>query len=249
MSDQAHGRSGGGSSLRVLAWETTRQCNLDCMHCRASASRGKPSNELSTDEGRRLILDVAARAKPLLILSGGEPLMRPDIFDLARVATDAGLKTVLATSRAPVDPDLAGDGQEGHRYLALTIKQLLADGGFKGRKVVSALPADRLRITSLRLADADAPRVEKALRQEASERFGLDPRRDVINYMLAGNVRHDGFLIGHGLVQPLQLDIFRERNFHRIFKRQILVAVERGNHALGRFLLAACGLCGGSLRR
>jgi len=98
MNEKPQNRPGADVPLRVVAWETTRQCNLDCIHCRAAASHGRPENELTTQEGRGLILQIAERAKPLLILSGGEPLMRPDIFDLARIASNAGLKTVLATN-------------------------------------------------------------------------------------------------------------------------------------------------------
>jgi MoaA/NifB/PqqE/SkfB family radical SAM enzyme len=70
-------------SLRLVAWETTRNCNLSCVHCRASATQGPYSGELDTPEAYRLLDQIAEVAKPIVILTGGEPLLRPDIFDVA----------------------------------------------------------------------------------------------------------------------------------------------------------------------
>ena len=71
------------SSLRLVAWETTRNCNLDCIHCRASATSGPYSGELDTAEAYLLLDQIAEVAKPIIILTGGEPLLRDDIFDIA----------------------------------------------------------------------------------------------------------------------------------------------------------------------
>ncbi len=108
---------------------------------------------------------------------------------MVQVAVCEDRLRLLAARRLPVDPQVAWDTAEGRRVLALSIRQLLAGGDFRGRKVISALPIDRFRITSLRLAEAEAFQAEKALRREATERFGLDPREDSINYLLAGSVR------------------------------------------------------------
>ena len=69
------------SAPRVVAWEVTRSCNLACAHCRASALHGPYEGELSTAECLELVGRIAATGKPILILTGGEPLLRPDIFD------------------------------------------------------------------------------------------------------------------------------------------------------------------------
>jgi type IV pilus assembly protein PilM len=97
----------------------------------------------------------------------------------------------LAVQMVPLDRSLAGDNTSRRQALVQTIRQLLAEGGFRGRNVVSAVPVDTMRITSLRLADAEAPDVDRALRTEAAERFGLDPQVDAVNYLLAGSV-HQG---------------------------------------------------------
>ncbi|NIU08898.1 MAG: radical SAM protein, partial [Phycisphaerae bacterium] len=67
----------------MIAWEVTRTCNLSCIHCRA-ASVDKPyPNEFTTEECFKLLDEVAAFASPIMILTGGEPLLRPDIFEIA----------------------------------------------------------------------------------------------------------------------------------------------------------------------
>ena len=84
------------AALRLVAWETTRNCNLNCAHCRASATMESYSGELDTDASFRLLDQIAEVGRPIVILTGGEPLLRPDIFDIARYGTDKGLRMVMA---------------------------------------------------------------------------------------------------------------------------------------------------------
>jgi heme b synthase len=98
---------GEGSSLRLVAWETTRNCNLSCIHCRASATLGPHEGELDTKEGFRLLDQIAEVGKPIVILTGGEPLLRPDIFDLAQYGTRLGLRMVMAPNGTLITEDIA----------------------------------------------------------------------------------------------------------------------------------------------
>jgi len=82
--------------LRMVAWEVTRSCNLSCVHCRAGAERGPYAGEFDTEECRRLIDDIASFSSPVIILTGGEPLLREDIYDLASHGTARGLRMVIA---------------------------------------------------------------------------------------------------------------------------------------------------------
>src|SRR5512139_2739586 len=84
--------------LRMVAWELTRKCNLACVHCRASSERGPYAGELTTEECLRVMDEMAFFSKPVIILTGGEPLLRPDIFDLARYGTEKGFRMVMATN-------------------------------------------------------------------------------------------------------------------------------------------------------
>ncbi len=84
------------ADLRLVAWETTRNCNLTCVHCRASATNGPYAGELDTQAALRLLDQIALVGKPIVILTGGEPLLRPDIFDIAKYGTAKGLRMVMA---------------------------------------------------------------------------------------------------------------------------------------------------------
>jgi heme b synthase len=84
--------------LRMVAWELTRACNLACIHCRASSERGPSPGELTTEECMRVMDEIASFSKPVIILTGGEPLLRPDIFDLARYGSNRGFRMVMATN-------------------------------------------------------------------------------------------------------------------------------------------------------
>jgi len=93
---------------RLIFWETTAGCNLACIHCRRiTVANQLLPQDLSTAEAFRLIDQVAAFARPIFILSGGEPLFRPDIFDIARHASDAGLIVALATNGTLIDAGVA----------------------------------------------------------------------------------------------------------------------------------------------
>jgi heme b synthase len=95
------------AKLRLVAWELTRRCNLYCAHCRASAARGPYPGELTTSECYQVIDQIAQLGKPILILSGGEPLLRNDFFDIASYATGKGLRTVLGTNGTIIDSQMA----------------------------------------------------------------------------------------------------------------------------------------------
>ncbi len=94
---QEHSSAGQAAPLlRMIAWEVTRSCNLNCVHCRAGAERGPYARELGTEESIRLIDDIASFSSPVIILTGGEPLLREDIYDLASHGTARGLRMVIA---------------------------------------------------------------------------------------------------------------------------------------------------------
>lgn len=96
------------SPPRLVFWETTVGCNLECKHCRRlEVSHELMKTDLSTAEGRTLIDQIAAVGRPVLVFSGGEPLMRPDIFELAGYAKQRRLLVALATNGTMVDEPTA----------------------------------------------------------------------------------------------------------------------------------------------
>lgn len=94
--------------LQLVAWEITRKCNLRCAHCRASSENTDYEEELSLQECYRLIDDISSIGKPILILSGGEPLARSDVFDIGKYGVSKGLRVVMGTNGTLVNPEVAG---------------------------------------------------------------------------------------------------------------------------------------------
>ena len=95
------------STLRMVAWEVTRSCNLACVHCRASSVCGPYEGELDTAACHRLLDEIAAFSSPVIILTGGEPLLRPDIWEIAAYGDRKGLRMVMATNGTLVTEDIA----------------------------------------------------------------------------------------------------------------------------------------------
>jgi AdoMet-dependent heme synthase len=105
----ASGKHPGGpgkNTLRLVAWETTRRCNLACKHCRAVAEDHPYDNELSTKEAFTLLDQIRETGTPIIILTGGEPLLREDIFDIAAYGTKIGLRMVMAPNGTLITPDI-----------------------------------------------------------------------------------------------------------------------------------------------
>lgn len=86
----------------IVIWEVTQACDLVCAHCRACAQPLRHPEELSTDEARRLIDAIAAMQVPVFVLSGGDPLKRPDIYEIVAYATRRGVRTSLTPSATPL---------------------------------------------------------------------------------------------------------------------------------------------------
>ena len=109
--------------LRLLFWETTAGYNLECVHCRRlDVSKQLMQNDLNTEQARQFIRNLAGFAKPILVLSGGEPLFRPDIFELAVEARNSGLAVALATNGTLIDEPMANKiVDSGIRRVAISI--------------------------------------------------------------------------------------------------------------------------------
>lgn len=102
------GARNGENELRLVFWETTAGCNLECIHCRRlDVAHEMMRSDLTTQEAFRLVEQIAEVGNPILILSGGEPLIRPDILDIARHAKGRGLMVSLATNGTLITSKLA----------------------------------------------------------------------------------------------------------------------------------------------
>lgn len=120
-------------NLRMIAWELTRSCNLSCLHCRASSKYGPYPSELTTEECFKIIDDIASFSNPVVILTGGEPLLRKDIFEIAdygkkkrltmvmspngTLLTDENIKKILASGIKRISVSLDGPDAASHDNL------------------------------------------------------------------------------------------------------------------------------------
>jgi heme b synthase len=107
---------------RLVALELTGRCNLQCKHCRASAALQRDPEELTSEEVKSVIDDIASFSKPIIILTGGEPLLREDIFDLVRFTAGKGLRPVLGTNGTLIDIQAAARLKEaGVKRVSISI--------------------------------------------------------------------------------------------------------------------------------
>jgi len=106
--NRPHARQALASERRpIVVWSTTRTCNLKCVHCYTDSDNVKYSGELSTDEGLSMIDDLASFNIPSLLFSGGEPLMRKDLFTLIERASTRGIRPVISTNGTLIDREAA----------------------------------------------------------------------------------------------------------------------------------------------
>lgn len=91
----------------VVVWNSTRTCNLKCRHCYMSSDAKKYQNELTTAEAKQFIDDLADFNVPVLLFSGGEPLIRPDFFEVADYAAKKGVRPTLSTNGTLITPEVA----------------------------------------------------------------------------------------------------------------------------------------------
>ncbi|MCM3570019.1 TIGR04053 family radical SAM/SPASM domain-containing protein [Neobacillus mesonae] len=85
----------------IVIWELTRACQLKCLHCRADAQYTRDPRELTFEEGKNLIDQIYEMNNPMLVFTGGDPLMRPDVFDIAKYAVEKGVRVSMTPSATP----------------------------------------------------------------------------------------------------------------------------------------------------
>jgi heme b synthase len=102
----------GTPACKLIAWEVTRSCNLACKHCRAEAHLEPYEGELDTAEAKALIDTFPEVGSPIIIFTGGDPMMRPDVYELIRYATDKGLRCVMSPNGTLITPETAQQMRE-----------------------------------------------------------------------------------------------------------------------------------------
>jgi radical SAM protein with 4Fe4S-binding SPASM domain len=169
----------------VVVWNITSQCNLKCRHCYIEATEAAQANEMTTAEGMAFIDDLAEMKVPVLMFSGGEPLVRPDLFELAAYAVEKGLRIVLSTNGTLIDDFTAQLIKEaGFQYVGVSIDGCEETHDmFRGEKgafaaAIAGIRAAKaagnrtgVRFTLNSLNKRELPAVLKLIEQEKIDRF------------------------------------------------------------------------------
>lgn len=155
-----HGHPSAGSQpsfgLRLVAWEVTRTCNLACVHCRAAAQDKPYENELTTAECFQLLDNIATFASPIIILTGGEPLLRPDIFEIASHGNSLGFRMTMAPNGTLVTPTVAAKMKDsGIQRVSISIDGATAASHDAFRQVKGAFDGALGGIAHLKEAGVD----------------------------------------------------------------------------------------------
>ncbi|HWR30633.1 MAG TPA: radical SAM protein, partial [Negativicutes bacterium] len=169
----------------VVVWNITSQCNLKCRHCYIEATESANENEMTTEEGKAFIDDLAEMKVPVLMFSGGEPLVRPDLFELAAYAVEKGLRIVLSTNGTLIDEFTAQLIKEaGFQYVGVSIDgcEEIHDE-FRGEKgafaaAIAGIRAAKaagnrtgVRFTLNSINKQDLPAVMELIEEEKVDRF------------------------------------------------------------------------------
>jgi 12,18-didecarboxysiroheme deacetylase len=168
----------------VVVWNVTRACNLNCVHCYARAVNHTHEREITHEQGLALIDDLASFGVPVILFSGGEPLMRPDLVELARYAVRSGLRAVISTNGTLISKDKATELREiGLSYVGVSLDGMEpVNDRFRGKRGAfrDALKGIRnckqaglkvgLRFTINRMNAAEIPAIFELLEKEAIPR-------------------------------------------------------------------------------
>ncbi|HOS44634.1 MAG TPA: 12,18-didecarboxysiroheme deacetylase [Armatimonadota bacterium] len=131
----------------VVVWNVGQRCNLRCVHCYAHSRDLEYTGELTHEEGRRLLDDLAAFGAPVMLFSGGEPLMRPDILALIRHARERGMRAVISTNGTLITAELAEKLKEfGLSYVGISLDGLEeTNDHFRGMKGAFRMALEGIR--------------------------------------------------------------------------------------------------------
>jgi len=228
----------------VVVWNCTRQCNLSCIHCYASADNQRSPEEMDTAAGKAFIRDLADFGVPVILFSGGEPLLRKDLFPLADLARELGIRVALSTNGTLITEEVAKELKKiGFAEVGISLDGIGANNDyFRGRNGAfeAALAGIRncialglrvsLRLTITRFNYQEIPAIFQLVEDEGIDR--------VCFYHLAysgrgGSLREED--INHAQTRSV-VDTICEHTldlYQRGLRKEILTV---GNHADGVYL-------------
>ena len=229
----------------VVIWNLIRRCNLTCAHCYSTSADKDFAGELTTEEVKAVMADLRAYGVPVLILSGGEPLMRPDIFELAHHAKSLGFYLALSTNGTLIDEALVAPiAAVGFDYLGISLDGLAATHDvFRRRQgaFAASLQALRLcrdaglkvgmRFTLARDNARDLPALLELMAEEGIHKFYLSH----LNYAGRGNKNKDKDALADMTREAM--DLLIRTSWYRLQRGEPVELVTGNNDADGVYLL------------
>ena len=223
----------------IVVWNCTKQCNLSCIHCYASADKQSSPEEMDTAAGKAFIGDLAEFGIPVILFSGGEPLLRKDLFELASFAREQGVRVVLSTNGTLITGKVAREiSNIGFAEVGISLDGIGANNDrFRGKKGAfqAALKGIRncvalglrvsLRLTITRFNYQEIPAIFRLIEEEGIDR--------VCFYHLAYSGRGGSLQkedISHSQTRSV-VDVICEHTLdlhHRGLSKEVLTV---GNHA------------------
>ena len=172
---------------KIVVWNTTSNCNLQCKHCDFAATQSRPSGELTKAEAKYFIEDLASIGVSVLLFTGGEPLLRKDIFHLGQFAKEKGLRPVLSTNGTLITKEVAQEiKRAGFAYVGISLDGTQATNDMfrqsKGAfsKALAGIRYCRdagikvgLRFTLTKFNFGELPQIFDLIERESLERFCL----------------------------------------------------------------------------
>ena len=228
----------------VVVWNVTRACNLKCIHCYARASENADEREVDHENGLALIDDLALFGVPVILFSGGEPLMRPDLSGLARYAVDKGMRAVVSTNGTLITRNLARELKEiGLSYVGVSLDGMeTVNDRFRGKRGAFRDAMDGikncqevglkvgLRFTINRLNVVEIPRIFDLLEEHDIPRICFYH----LVYSGRGSTLVEQDLDHEGTREAVDLIIDRTKDLHdRGIPKEVLTV---DNHADGPYL-------------
>ena len=210
----------------IVSWMTTNQCNLKCVHCYQDAEEAT-ERELSTDEAKKMIDEIARAGFKIMIFSGGEPLLRPDIYELVAHAASRGLRPVFGSNGTLITDEVACRLKDaGACAMGISVDSLDAE---KARPVPWA--AQRPRLTWPASRPASAPACPSSCTPTVGR---LEPRRGVRHHRLRRRDRRAGSLrlllipVGRGeYIQETSLEVLEnEALLREIMEKSAEVSID-----------------------
>ena len=200
----------------ILSWNTTKKCNLFCKHCyRDSGPDAESKNELSTDEGKKLIDEIKSAGFKILILSGGEPLLREDIFELASHASKSGLRPAIGSNGTLLTPEVAEKLiQSGISVVSISLDSLQCEYHDRFRNVKGAWEKAVFGIKNALIAGLRV-QVNTTLTEKNFDQF--DKIVDFVSN-LGVQALHPFFLVPTGRGKEIEEDILKMDKYFEMIR-------------------------------